>query len=425
MKIEEDEEYVITLIMAAGKGTRMNSNKSKLVHKIYDKELVRRVVDLAKQIGSDEIVAVVGHLKEQVQEVLGDEVHYAFQEELLGTGHAVMQAKPFLQGKKGKVVILYGDVPIIRPETLKNLISKSIKNKEYATLLTAIYENPTGYGRILRDEGGNIKGIVEEKDADPLQKKHIKEINSGIYCFDIEELLNAIDQIKPDNAQGEYYLTDVIKIMNEEGLKTGAVIVEDNTEILGVNDRAQLELLTRVLRMRINSYHMKKGITIEDAQTTYIYDDVKIGTDTVIHPNTIIKSGVTIGENCEIGPNAYIREGCEIGNNVKVGNCVELKKVKIADNSKVPHLTYLGDCEVGSHVNIGCGTITCNYDGKNKHQTKIGNNSFVGSNVNFVAPVNIGDNTLIAAGSTITEDVPEGKMAIARERQVLKENKKK
>lgn len=424
MKIDNNDEYVMTLIMAAGKGTRMNSNKSKLVHKIYDKELVKRVVDLAKKIGSDEIVAVVGHLKEQVQEVLGNEVNYAFQDELLGTGHAVMQAKKYLQGKKGKVVILYGDVPIIRPETLKNLISKSIKNKEYATLLTAIYENPTGYGRIIRDEGGNIKGIVEEKDADPLQKKHIKEINSGIYCFDIEELLNAIDKIKPNNAQGEYYLTDVIKIMNDEGLKTGAVIVEDNTEILGVNDRAQLELLTRVLRMRINSYHMKKGVTIEDASTTYIYDDVKIGMDTVIHPNTIIKSGVTIGENCEIGPNAYIREGCKIGNQVKVGNCVELKKVKIADNTKVPHLTYLGDCEVGSNVNVGCGTITCNYDGKNKHKTKIGDNSFVGSNVNFVAPVKIGENTLIAAGSTITEDVPDDKMAIARERQILKDKKK-
>lgn len=423
MKIDNSEEYVMTLIMAAGKGTRMHSNKSKLVHKIYDKELVKRVVSLAKKIGSDEVVAVVGHLKEQVQEVLGDEVEYAFQEELLGTGHAVMQAKKYLQGKKGKVVILYGDVPIIRPETLKNLISKSIKNKEYATLLTAIYENPTGYGRIIRDEGGNIKGIVEEKDADPLQKKHIKEINSGIYCFDIEELLNAIDKIKPNNAQGEYYLTDVIKIMNDEGLKTGAVIVEDNTEILGVNDRSQLELLTRVLRMRINSYHMKKGVTIEDAGTTYIYDDVKIGVDTVIHPNTIIKSGVTIGENCEIGPNAYIREGCKIGNNVKVGNCVELKKVKIADNSKVPHLTYLGDCEIGSNVNVGCGTITCNYDGKNKHKTKIGNNAFIGSNVNLVAPVKIGDDTVIGAGSTITEDVPDEKLAIARERQILKDKK--
>lgn len=425
MKIDNEEQYVMTLIMAAGKGTRMKSNKSKLVHKIYDKELVRRVVDLAKEVGSDEIVTVVGHLREQVQEVLGDEVKYAYQDELLGTGHAVMQAKEYLEGKKGKVIILYGDVPIIRPETLKNLVSKSIKNKEYATLLTAIYENPTGYGRIIRDEGGNIKGIVEEKDADPLQKKHIKEINSGIYCFDIEELLNSLDKIKPNNAQGEYYLTDVIKIMNDAGLKTGAVIVEDNTEILGVNDRSQLELLTRVLRMRINSYHMKKGVTIEDAQTTYIYDNVKIGVDTVIHPNTIIKSGVTIGDNCEIGPNAYIREDCKIGNNVKIGNFVEIKKVKIADNTKIPHLTYLGDCEVGSNTNIGCGTITCNYDGVNKNKTKIGNNAFVGSNVNFVAPVKVGDNTLIAAGSTITEDVPDGALAIARERQVNKERKEK
>ena len=425
MKIDNEEQYVMTLIMAAGKGTRMNSQKSKLVHKIYDKELVRRVVDLAKEIGSDDIVAVVGHLKEQVQEVLGDEVKYAYQEELLGTGHAVQQAKPYLKGKKGKVVILYGDVPIIRPETLKNLISKSIKNKEYATLLTAIYENPTGYGRIIRDEGGNIKGIVEEKDADPLQKKHIKEINSGIYCFDIQELLRAIDKIKPNNAQGEYYLTDVIRIMNDEGLKTGAVIVEDNTEILGVNDRAQLELLTRVLRMRINSYHMKKGVTIEDSQTTYIHDDVKIGMDTVIHPNTIIKSGVVIGDNCEIGPNAYIREGCKIGSHVKIGNFVEIKKAKIGDGTKVPHFIYLGDCEVGKNTNIGCGTITCNYDGEKKNKTKIGDNAFIGSNVNFVAPVKVGNDVLVAAGSTITENVPDGKMAIARERQVLKERKKK
>ena len=285
------DEYVMTIIMAAGKGTRMNSKKSKLVHKIYGKELVKRVVELAEKIGSEEIVTIVGHLREQVQDVLGDSVKYAYQDELLGTGHAVMQAKKYLEGKKGKVVILYGDVPIIRPDTLRNLINKSIKNKEYATLLTAKYENPTGYGRIIRDEGGNIKAIIEEKDADPLQKE-IKEINSGIYCFDIEELLNALTKVTNDNSQGEYYLTDVIKIMNEEGLKTGAVIVEDNTEILGVNDRSQLELLTRVLRMRINAEHMKNGVTIEDSNSTYIYDDVEIGMDTVIHPNTDRKSVV-------------------------------------------------------------------------------------------------------------------------------------
>ena len=424
MIIDGENEFVMTVIMAAGKGTRMKSNKSKLVHKIYDKELVKRVAELAVNIGSDEVVAVVGHLREQVEAVLGDTVKYAYQDELLVTGHAVMQAKKYLEGKKGKVIILYGDVPIIRKETLQNLVEKSIKNKEYATLLTAIYENPTGYGRIIRDEGGNIKAIVEEKDANMFEKE-IKEINSGIYCFDIEELLQALKHIKPNNAQGEYYLTDVIKIMNDKGLKTGAVIVEDNTEILGVNDRSQLELLTRVLRMRINAEHMAKGVTIEDSTSTYIHDNVIIGMDTVIHPNTTIKSGVIIGENCEIGPNANIRENCILGDNVKIGNCVEIKNTKIGDRTKVPHFIYLGDAEVGTDGNIGCGTITCNYDGVNKHKTIIGDRAFIGSNVNLVAPVTLGDDVLIAAGSTITEDVPSNKMGIARERQVNKDRKNK
>ena len=417
----DNEENIITLIMAAGKGTRMKSKKSKLVQKIYDKELVKRVANLAEKIGSSEIIAVVGYLREQVEAVLEDKVKYAYQEELLGTGHAVMQAERYLKGKKGKVVILYGDVPLIRPETLKSLINKSIAGKEYATVLTAIYDNPTGYGRIIRDEGGNIKEIIEEKDAN-LEQKQIKEINSGIYCFDIEALVDAIHKITPNNAQGEYYLTDVIRIMNEQGLKTGAMIVEDNTEILGVNDRTQLELLTKVLKNRINTLHMRNGVTIEDTNTTYIHDDVIIGMDTVIHPNTTIKGDVVIGENCEIGPNAYIREGCRIADNVKIGNFVELKKATIDSGTKVPHFIYLGDCEVGKNTNIGCGTITCNYDGINKNKTLIGDNCFIGSNVNFVAPVKIGNNSKIGAGSTITEDVPENSLAIARERQINKEN---
>ncbi len=320
----EENSDIITLIMAAGKGTRMKSNKSKLVQKIYDRELVKRVVDLAENIGSSEIIAVVGFLKEQIINVLGDRVKYAYQDELLGTGHAVMQAEEYLKGKKGKVVILYGDVPIIRPSTLKNLITKSNSQKEYATVLTAIYDNPTGYGRIVRDEGGSIKEIVEEKDTDPLQKE-IKEINSGIYCFDIEELLLAIKQLKPNNAQGEYYLTDVIKIMNEKGLKTGAVIVEDDTEILGVNDRVQLELLTRVLRKRINNSHMKNGVTIEDSETAYIYDDVTIGMDTVISPNVTIKSNCSIGSNCIIESNVYIDENVKIEDNIHIGNGARIK----------------------------------------------------------------------------------------------------
>ena len=416
----EDERNIITLVMAAGKGTRMKSKKTKLVQKIYDKELVKRVVELAEKIGSSEIITVVGYLKEQVEAVLEDRVKYVFQEELLGTGHAVMQAERYLKDKKGKVVILYGDVPLIRPETLKDLINKSIEENEYATVLTAVYDNPTGYGRIIRDEKGNIKEIVEEKDAIQEQKA-IKEINSGIYCFDIEALVDSIHEITPNNAQGEYYLTDVIKIMNEKGLKTGAMLVSDNTEILGVNDRIQLELLTRVLRNRINTMHMKNGVTIEDINTTYIHDDVVIGMDTIIHPNTTIKGNVVIGENCEIGPNAYIREGCRIADNVKIGNFVEIKKTIVDSGTKVPHFIYLGDCEVGKNTNIGCGTITCNYDGINKNKTLIGDNCFIGSNVNFVAPVKVGNNSKVAAGSTITEDIPEESLGIARQRQINKE----
>ena len=412
---------IISVVMAAGKGTRMKTNKSKVVHKIYGRELVNRVIDTAEKVGSDEIICIVGHQKESVMDAIGNRAKFAIQEDLLGTGHALMQAVPYLEGKRGKVLILYGDVPLIREETLRALIKRSEDNSEYATVITAMYDNPTGYGRIIRDVDGRVIEIVEEKDATEEQRK-IKEINSGIYCFDIEELLEAIKEIKPNNAQGEYYLTDVIKIMSEKGLKTGALIVEDNTEILGVNDRIQLELLTRVLRMRINMEHMREGVTIEDSNCTYIYDDVKIGKDTVIHPNTTIKSGVVIGENCEIGPNAYIREGCVLDDNVKIGSFVEIKKTKVGKGSKVPHLSYIGDCEIGKNVNIGCGTITCNYDGAEKHKTKIGDDSFIGSNVNLVAPVNIGKNVVIAAGSTITEDVPSNALSIARERQINKED---
>lgn len=419
------EQDVAAVILAAGKGTRMKSNKSKLVHKIYGKELVKRVVETAKKAEIEDVIAVVGYKKEQVQEVLGDTVKYAIQEEMLGTGHAVLQAENYLKNKNGKVVVLNGDAPIIRPETIKNLIQKSIDNKEYATLVTAIYDNPTGYGRIIRDIGGSVQEIVEEKDASEEQKQ-IQEINAGIYCFDIQELLKALKELKPDNAQGELYLTDIVKIMNKKGLKTGAITVKDNTEILGVNDRIQLEMLTKVLQKRINHEHMKNGVTIEDVDNTYIYDDVKIGMDTVIHPNTTIKSGVIIGEDCEIGPNAYIREGCILANKVKIGSFVEIKKAIIGEGVKVPHLSYMGDCEIGAKTNIGCGTITCNYDGFNKSKTIIGDNSFIGSNTNLVAPVTLGKNSFIAAGSTITDDVPDDSLAIARQRQINKEgwNKK-
>ncbi len=408
----------IAVVMAAGKSTKMNSKKNKLVHKLYGKELVSRVVETAEKLDCDEIITVVGEQKEQIIEVLKDRTKYVEQKEILGTGHALMQVVPALESKSGQVIILYGDVPIITKDTVERLMDRNRNERESVTLLTAISDNPTGYGRIIRNEVGEVKEIVEEMDINEETRK-INEINSGIYCFNIEDLLATIQDLKP-RENGEIYLTDIIKSMSNRDLKIGAMIVEDNTEILGVNDRVQLELLGRILRMKINTMHMLNGVTIEDSDTTYIYEDVKIGKDTVIHPNTTIKSDCVIGEDCEIGPNAYIREHCKLADKVKIGNCCEIKKTTVAYGSKVPHLSYMGDCEIGTGVNIGCGSITCNYDGVNKHKTIIGDDCFVGSNTNLVAPVTVGKNVLIAAGSTITQDVPDDTLAIARERQVNK-----
>ncbi len=415
----------IAIVMAAGKGTRMKSKKSKLVHKIYGKEIIKRAVENARRAGVEDVIAVVGYQKEQIQEVLGDSVKYAIQEEQLGTGHAVMKAAKLLEGRTGKVLILNGDHPIMRPSTLKKLVEESNNRGESATILTMVHDQIIPYGKIIHDTDGKIKEIVEHKDCNEEQLQ-IKEVNLGMYCFDIVELQKALKELKNDNAQKEYYLTDVIKIMYDKGLKTGSVVVSDNAEVLGVNDRMDLEILTKALQIRINTEHMKNGVTIEDINSTYIYDDVEIGMDTIIHPNTVIKSGVVIGEDCEIGPNSYIREGCHLANKVKVGSFVEVKKADIGEGTKVPHLSYMGDCEIGAKTNIGCGTITCNYDGFNKSKTIIGDNSFIGSNTNLVAPVKLGKNTFVAAGSTITDDVPDDSLAIARQRQVNKEgwNKK-
>ena len=418
-------QEVIAIVMAAGKGTRMKSKKSKLVHKIYGKEIIRRAVENVKKAGIEDVITVVGYQREQIEEVLGDSVKYAIQEEQLGTGHAVMQATKLLEGKKGKVLILNGDHPIMRPETLKKLVEESNRKGESATILTMVHDQMIPYGKIIHDESGRIKEIVEHKDCNSEQLQ-IREVNLGMYCFDIQDLLQALKELKNDNAQNEYYLTDVIKIMYDKGLKTGSIVVSDNAEVLGVNDRMDLQILTKALQLRINTEHMKNGVTIEDINNTYIYDDVEIGIDTIIHPNTTIKSGVVIGEDCEIGPNAYIREGCRLADKVKIGSFVEIKKAIIGQGAKVPHLSYMGDCEIGAKTNIGCGTITCNYDGFNKSKTIIGEHSFIGSNTNLVAPVTLGKNTFVAAGSTITDDVPDDSLAIARQRQTNKEgwNKK-
>ncbi len=412
-------EKVIGLVMAAGTDNRMKSKKSKLAQELYGKAVIKRVVDSIKKAGVEEVAVIVGENKLEIEEILKDEVTYLEQKQCLGTGHAIMQAVSYLEGKEGKVVIANGNIPLITPQTIQTLIEKSQKEEEAVTILTGIISEPIGYGRIIRTNNV-ITQIVEEKELTQAQTK-LLEVNAGLYCFSIDKLLEIIGKLEK-SSMGLYYLTDVIQMLSAKGQKIGGVLVEDNTEILSLNTKLQLEMLTRFLRIRINTMHMNNGVTIEDMNTTYIYEDVEIGIDTVIHPNTTIKSGVIIGKDCNIGPNAYIREGCVLEDKAKVGSFVEIKKTKVGKGSKVPHLSYMGDCEIGAKCNIGCGTITCNYDGKNKHKTKIGDNCFVGSNVNLVAPVTLGDHVLVAAGSTIVQDVPSESLAIARQRQTNKED---
>ena len=412
-------ENVIALVMAAGTDDRMKSKKSKLAQELYGKAVIKRVVDSIKKAGINDVAVIVGKNKEEIQEILKDEVTYIYQENCLGTGHAIMQAIPYLEKKSGRVLIANGNIPLITADTIKAMVEKSENEEEAGTILTGIISDPTGYGRIIRNNN-KIVQIMEEKELTEAQT-NLLEVNAGIYCFNISKLLEVISKLEK-SSMGLYYLTDIIKMLSDKNEKIGGFLVEDNTEILSLNTKVQLEMLSRILRIRINTMHMNNGVTIEDMNTTYIYDDVQIGIDTVIHPNTTIKSGVVIGEDCNIGPNAYIREGCVLANKVKVGSFVEIKKAIIGEGTKVPHLSYMGDSTIGKNCNIGCGTITCNYDGKNKHKTVIGDNCFVGSNVNLVAPVTIGDHVLIAAGSTITQDVPSESLAVARERQTNKEN---
>ena len=412
-------ENVTALIMAAGVDNRMKSKKSKLSQEIYGKAVIKRVVEAVRKAGIEDIAVIVGENRKEIEEILKDEVQYVYQEQCLGTGHAIMQASEYLKNKQGRVLILNGNIPLIEANTINKVVEKAVTENQVACILTGILNDPTGYGRIIRKDN-QIYEIIEDKEANEAEKR-VLEVNAGVYCFDIKELLDIIHKLQQSSI-GLYYLTDVIKMMNTKGLSTTGVLVEDNTEILSLNTKVQLEMLTRILRIKINTRLMNNGVTIEDTNTTYIYDDVEIGMDTIIYPNTTIKSGVVIGENCKIGPNAYIREGCKLADNVKVGSFVEIKKTIVGEGSKIPHLSYMGDCEIGTKCNIGCGTITCNYDGTNKSKTIIGDYAFVGSNVNLVAPVKIGNNVFIAAGSTITEDVPDYALAIARERQINKED---
>lgn len=446
-------ENFSALILAAGEGKRMKSAMSKVVHKVCGKEMINHVIDAAKGAGAAECTVVVGHCAEMVQEATKGRAEYAFQYEQLGTGHAVMQARALLE-KSETVLVLTGDTPLIRKETLAAAVGEHMRTQNDVTVLTAVFDNPSGYGRIIRGENGEVLRIVEQKDADEFERS-VKEINSGMYCFNAKKLLSALDSLTNDNAQCEYYLTDTLEIIRTAGGKIGAYIVEDNEDISGVNDRVQLAAAEKVMRGRINERFMREGVTIIDPDNTYISADAEIGMDTVIYPGTVIEgqtvigknvfigancrlvnakigsgtdiniSTVTdssVGENTHVGPYAYIRPGCQVGDNCKVGDFVELKKAVIGNGTKLSHLTYVGDAKVGSGVNFGCGTVVVNYDGKNKYQTVIKDNAFIGCNSNLVSPVTVNEGAYIAAGSTITDEVPSNALAIARSRQIIKEN---
>ena len=442
-----------SVILAAVMGTRMKSKMPKVLHKVCGKPLSKWVIDASKAAGADKVCAVVGHKAETVKEVLGDVCEFALQAEQKGTGHAVMQAIDVIKNSKGEVVILNGDTPLITAETINKAIEYHKNNGNQATVITAILDDATGYGRIVRDNDGSVLKIVEQKDASEEEKK-INEVNSGMYVFDAQSLVYALDKITPNNAQGEYYLTDTLEILLSAGKKIGGYAISDNDEIRGINDRVQLNEAEKIMQKRINEYHMRNGVTMRNPESVYIEDGVEIGNDTEICQNVTIKSGTKIGSDCvigsgsmldravihdgvdvlssvilesevdegtHVGPFAYIRPNCHVGKEVKVGDFVELKNSNIDDGTKISHLTYIGDSDVGKRVNFGCGTVTCNYDGKKKYRTTIGDDCFVGCNTNFVSPINVGDGVYIAAGSTITEDIPENSLSIARARQVNKE----
>ncbi|WP_167629093.1 bifunctional UDP-N-acetylglucosamine diphosphorylase/glucosamine-1-phosphate N-acetyltransferase GlmU [Listeria valentina] len=444
------KQYAV--VLAAGQGTRMKSKLYKVLHPVCGKPMVEHVVDQISRLNVDKIVTIVGHGAEDVRTHLEGKSEFVKQEEQLGTAHAVLQAEELLANLEGTTIVVCGDTPLIESETIGALVKYHSEKRAKATILTTTLDNPTGYGRIIRDDLGIVEKIVEQKDATEKEQR-VQEINTGTYCFDNRTLFNALLKVSNDNAQGEYYLPDVIKILKDEDEVVAAYRMANFEESLGVNDRVALAEAARLMRHRINERHMRNGVTLVDPASTYIDVDVEIGQDTVVEANVTLRGKTKIGCDCVIsngsvfdgaeigdrvhvrnseiedskveddvviGPFAHLRPGSEIKAGVKIGNYVETKKAVIGEGTKLPHFIYMGDAEVGKNVNVGCGTISVNYDGFSKFKTKIGDNVFVGCNSNLVAPVEIADNTYIAAGSTITEDVPEDALAIGRARQVNK-----
>jgi bifunctional UDP-N-acetylglucosamine pyrophosphorylase / glucosamine-1-phosphate N-acetyltransferase len=442
---------VHVVILAAGQGTRMKSAEPKVLHAIAGRPMIEHVLDTAATLAPTTTTLIVGHGAEAVRNRLGGRqgLNFVVQEPQLGTAHALQQAEPVLTQRSGTVVLLSGDVPLLSAATLQKLLATHREAKAAATVLTAVVERPYGYGRILRSSG-RIARIVEERDASPAERQ-VREINSGIYAFDLAPLFNALRAIAAANAQGEYYLTDLIAVYRRRRRPIGSLVVEDPTEVRGVNSRTELAELSATMRQKKNEELMAAGVTLIDPATTYIDPDVVVGADTVIHPGVVIQGQTRIGSACEIhayvrivdteiadrvtvhnfcfivgarvaegasiGPFAHLRPETEVGQQAKIGNFVELKKTSFGAGAKANHLTYLGDASIGPNVNVGAGTITCNYDGEKKHQTVIEEGAFIGSDTQLIAPVRVGKGAYVAAGSSITEDVPAGSLGIARGRQ--------
>ncbi len=438
------------IILAAGKGTRMKSKLPKVLHKLCGKPMLEHVMDAAEEAGADDEIVIVGFGSEKVTEFVGTRARVAIQPEQLGTGHAVLQAKDLLGDAKGTALILCGDTPLLEGAELKKFYESHLKSGAGVSVLTATAPDPFGYGRILRDEAGQVTGIVEEKDATPEQRK-IREINTGIYCVELPLLFELLANLSNDNAQGEYYLTDILSICLTKGRRVAGIKTGDFDMVMGVNSRRQLAEAQRIMNSRIVGRLMDEGVSVMDPATTYVEKGVKVGRDTVLYPCTWLEGDTEIGEDCEIGPqvrftNVKVGNGtvmqfvyahdCQVGNevhmgpydhlrpntviadHVKMGNFVEVKNSNVGVGTKLPHLQYIGDSDIGSNVNMGCGTITVNYNGKIKQRTVIEDDAFVGCNSNLVAPVTIGKGSYIAAGSTITKDVPANALGVARGKQV-------
>ncbi|MDR1521993.1 MAG: bifunctional UDP-N-acetylglucosamine diphosphorylase/glucosamine-1-phosphate N-acetyltransferase GlmU [Streptococcaceae bacterium] len=442
--------YVI--ILAAGKGTRMKSKLYKVLHKIAGKSMVEHVLTQVEEILPQKIITVVGYGADAIKMQLGERSSYVLQKEQLGTGHAVMQARTLLEKKYGETLVISGDTPLLTARTLKNLCKYHVKNHASLTVLTAKVDDPTGYGRIIRNHLGEIKKIIEQKDATQ-KEAYVQEINTGIYVFDNELLFTALSKLNTNNAQGEYYLTDIIEIFKNSGHSVLAFQISSFEETLGINDRLALAKANSLMRERINKFHMMNGVTLLDSASTYIEADVKIDSDTTIEGNVNLKgqskigSNVFIGSGSEIidsiledntkvirsvieksilkkgsnaGPFAHLRAQSKLEKNAHVGNFVEVKAATLKEGVKAGHLSYVGDAKIGREVNLGAGVIFVNYDGKNKFKSQIDDYAFIGSNSNIIAPIHIGENAIIATGSTINQDVPKDALALGRARQIVK-----